>query len=178
MTKRKTDKAPPIWPPEMIEALTRHWHDGKSAGQISRLMPQFTRNAIIGKASRLGLDGRQSPIIRTPSPRPPMTAAQRMRKVRAERARAAGIELADRQTAPKEISSAPAPVLQPRRPVEEHPGATLLMLTDHICRWPIGDPRHPDFHFCGHASAEGLPYCDDHAARAYQPMSHFRERVA
>jgi GcrA cell cycle regulator len=49
------------------------------------------------------------------------------------------------------------------------PGATILTLTDRICKWPIGDPRDADFHFCGRGSAEGLPYCSDHARRAYQP---------
>jgi GcrA cell cycle regulator len=53
--------------------------------------------------------------------------------------------------------------------LEDMPGATILTLTDRICKWPIGDPRHPDFHFCGRASAEGLPYCNEHARRAYQP---------
>ena len=73
------------------------------------------------------------------------------------------------------VAAAPVPQV---RHVEQHhqhveledmPGATILTLTDRICKWPIGDPRHPDFHFCGRASAEGLPYCTDHARRAYQP---------
>jgi hypothetical protein len=64
----------------------------------------------------------------------------------------------------RQIEIRPAPV-----EVEDVPGATILTLTDRICKWPIGDPRNPDFHFCGRASAEGLPYCTDHARRAYQP---------
>jgi GcrA cell cycle regulator len=59
----------------------------------------------------------------------------------------------------------PAPVAQ----TTHSPGATILTLTDRICKWPIGDPRDADFHFCGRASSEGLPYCPDHARRAYQP---------
>jgi GcrA cell cycle regulator len=53
--------------------------------------------------------------------------------------------------------------------LDDGPGASILTLTDRVCKWPIGDPRQPDFHFCGRASAEGLPYCAEHARRAYQP---------
>jgi GcrA cell cycle regulator len=39
------------------------------------------------------------------------------------------------------------------------------------CRWPIGDPQSPDFHFCNgkKTAGSGLPYCPHHCARAYQP---------
>jgi GcrA cell cycle regulator len=38
-----------------------------------------------------------------------------------------------------------------------------------MCKWPIGDPRQPDFHFCSEEAQTGLPYCGEHAAIAYQP---------
>jgi GcrA cell cycle regulator len=62
------------------------------------------------------------------------------------------------------MESAPQPV-----ELEDGPGATILTLTDRICKWPIGDPRNADFHFCGRGAHEGLPYCAEHARRAYQP---------
>ena len=37
------------------------------------------------------------------------------------------------------------------------------------CRWPIGDPQLAEFHFCGKAKVTGLPYCEFHARRAFQP---------
>jgi GcrA cell cycle regulator len=37
------------------------------------------------------------------------------------------------------------------------------------CRWPIGEPKHPDFHFCGAAQAPGRPYCALHWQMAFQP---------
>ncbi len=147
------------WSSERIEQLRSLWHDGLSASQIATHLGGITRNAVIGKAHRLGLTGRPSPIKnRTASvarPRPP-------RRPRVE------------QTPPQRIAIAAPPqrhVEVPKRHVEleDVPGATILTLTDRICKWPIGDPRHPDFHFCGRASADGLPYCTDHARRAYQP---------
>lgn len=44
---------------------------------------------------------------------------------------------------------------------------TILQLVEASCRWPIGDPQHKDFHFCGKQKVPCLPYCEFHARRAY-----------
>jgi GcrA cell cycle regulator len=46
---------------------------------------------------------------------------------------------------------------------------TIQTLSECSCRWPIGDPQHADFHFCGKNKVTGLPYCEFHARRAFQP---------
>ena len=45
----------------------------------------------------------------------------------------------------------------------------LLDLERNDCRWPIGEPKHPDFHFCGRPRAPDRPYCALHWAMAFQP---------
>jgi GcrA cell cycle regulator len=45
----------------------------------------------------------------------------------------------------------------------------IQTLTEACCRWPIGDPQQADFHFCGKKKVTGLPYCEVHARRAFQP---------
>jgi|GEM_PF-3353409 len=52
-----------------------------------------------------------------------------------------------------------------RVPVKEN--ETLYDMEKTGCRWPIGDPRHKGFHFCG-KDADGT-YCESHARRAVQP---------
>ena len=47
--------------------------------------------------------------------------------------------------------------------------ATILALGDRSCKWPMGDPLSPDFHFCGKSAAAGIPYCTEHSQLAYQP---------
>jgi GcrA cell cycle regulator len=47
-------------------------------------------------------------------------------------------------------------------------GIAVTKAGDRHCRWPVGDPRSPDFRFCGCTAHEGLPYCVDHARIAYQ----------
>ena len=46
---------------------------------------------------------------------------------------------------------------------------TVATLERHDCRWPIGDPRHADFHFCGAPQLEGRPYCELHWSMSFQP---------
>lgn len=70
------------------------------------------------------------------------------------------------------LSGRPSPIKQ--RPLEHTPmpmsgTATILALSDRSCKWPVGDPLSPDFHFCGKSAAPSIPYCTDHAQLAYQP---------
>ena len=54
---------------------------------------------------------------------------------------------------------------------------TIQTLVECSCRWPIGDPQAADFHFCGKNKVPGLPYCEFHARRAFQPpQTRRRER--
>lgn len=55
------------WTDEQVETLQRLWAQGRSASQIAGELGSVTRNAVIGKAHRLGLASRPSPI-RTESP--------------------------------------------------------------------------------------------------------------
>jgi len=46
---------------------------------------------------------------------------------------------------------------------------TVKTLDNNDCRWPIGDPQHADFHFCGDRRVAGRPYCQAHLQAAFQP---------
>lgn len=46
---------------------------------------------------------------------------------------------------------------------------TLLELKETSCKWPIGDPQHDNFRFCGGHRREGYPYCGTHCRAAYEP---------
>ena len=77
----------------------------------------------------------------------------------------------------------PAHVLGPRPVVEEDPlqledgnFATVLTISDRMCRWPIGDPAATEFHFCGRGPKAGSPYCEAHARKAYQPQQARRDK--
>lgn len=165
------------WTDERIALLTKLWTDGLTASQIATALGEATtRNAVIGKAHRLGLSGRPSPVR---APRPARAAGLRPSKPRPlnspER-----IPLLTRAAEAVRARSA-EPALRPVLPIAEipsGPGVTLLKVTDKMCKWPIGHPGDAGFRFCGSTSRDGSPYCEGHAQLAYQPMPSKRERRA
>jgi len=75
------------------------------------------------------------------------------------------------------IPPAPPPRLVPAKPSPEVADKTsLLELNDRICKWPMGHPGEPDFHFCGEAANPGFPYCVAHCGVAYQAQLPRRDR--
>lgn len=72
---------------------------------------------------------------------------------------------------------APPRRLVPAKPSPEIAGkTTLLDLNDRICKWPLGHPGEPDFHFCGDKVNPGFPYCVAHCGHAYQAQLPRRDR--
>lgn len=123
-----------MWNDEKIAKLKKLWQEGLTTGEIGKRLG-VSKNAVVGKAHRLGLKGRPSPIKR------PETAA-------------------------------PAPKKEPVKIF------TLTDLSHNTCRWPIGDPKHEDFRFCGKQVYPGKPYCAEHCATAYVGSSKPRNEEA
>jgi hypothetical protein len=64
----------------------------------------------------------------------------------------------------------PQDVMATKTKPKKQTGPTkLLNLEKQDCRWPIGEPRHPDFHFCGARQLANRPYCELHWRMAFQP---------
>jgi GcrA cell cycle regulator len=143
------------WTDERVELLKKLWNKGLSGSQIAGRLGSVTSNAVIAKVHRLGLSGRaKTSRMKTHRPRP--------------------------------IAPPPAkkPIfecdIEPFVPQEELviPSAerkTLQELEECNCRWPIGDVMRSDFHFCGKTKVAGLPYCEHHARRAFQPISNSKK---
>ncbi|MFZ9395885.1 MAG: GcrA family cell cycle regulator [Erythrobacter sp.] len=201
------------WTDERIATLKKMWEGGATASQIADELGGVSRNAVIGKAHRLGLKSRPSPVkaneekaapARKPAAKPtpaktPLVkeAAPRPAATPTARPVTALASEADVPTQPvpnptadlpKIVSvgpggflrqgpgeqQAPIPPAPPRRLVPAKPSpeiadkTSLLDLSDKVCRWPMGHPGEPDFHFCGEQVNPGYPYCVDHCGRAYQ----------
>jgi GcrA cell cycle regulator len=50
------------------------------------------------------------------------------------------------------------------------------MLTEKICKWPIGEPTDEDFRFCGLGRNPNSVYCEEHTKLAYQPLDSRRRK--
>ncbi len=223
------------WTDERIATLKKMWEGGSTASQIAEELGGVSRNAVIGKAHRLGLKARPSPVkpgekkaaqekLATPrtSAAPATKPAARPAAAKQPAARPAPVPapapaalpaeapVDARETVnppaakpdatpsqplpnrtsdlPKIVSVGPGgflrqgpgdqqppiPPAPPRRLVPAKPDpsiadkTSLLDLSEKVCRWPMGHPGEPDFHFCGQDVNPGFPYCVEHCGRAYQ----------
>jgi GcrA cell cycle regulator len=162
------------WSSERIELLKRCFHAGLSCSQIAREIG-VTRNAVIGKMSRLGLS------------RPRDVSASQLEQRRLARFARPKTSMTSRPKRPRlnilaqhEMLMAVFP--QPQPCVEDIPiyngrGCSLLELGQGKCRWPISNPGADDFCFCGNEPVEGLPYCAGHARIAYRGTGRRRSNA-
>jgi len=152
------------WNDERVDLLKKLWSDGLSASQIAGRLGGVTRNAVIGKVHRLGLSGRATTSrMKSHRPRARSQATKRLMKPRfANLGNPALRQLYLGDSEPYTPSAEELVI-----PLDER--HSIQTLTEASCRWPIGDPQQSDFHFCGRKKVLGLPYCEFHARRAFQP---------
>lgn len=134
------------WTDDRIETLRSLWMQGLTASQIAERLGGVSRNAVIGKAHRLGLSARPSPIKRETARTLPLHRAP---------------------AAPAAAAPMPARAAQPSQPPVQRTAAAPQAGGSKTCMWPVGDPKQADFHFCGAPAEAGRPYCTQHCAAAY-----------
>jgi GcrA cell cycle regulator len=150
------------WNEERIAQLKRCFEAGLTSSQIAREIG-VTRNAVIGKVSRLGLSrGPKAVIGKT-------LESKRIRFARPRRARLNIFAQNEALAAAFSASSPPAADAS----ADGGRGCTLLELGHGKCRWPINRPDSEAL-FCGDEPAPGLPYCMAHARIAYRPPGRLR----
>lgn len=143
------------WTKDQDARLREMWTvDGLTATEIAQAFGNVTRNSIIGRLHRLGLAKSKAP----PKPKAPKIVPPPKPRGRPRKTSAAGDTKRKPKRAPGALAALPQTIPEPKR-------LTLFQLTDKTCKWPIGDPRHADFHFCGCDTDEG-PYCKFHREMA------------
>ncbi len=134
------------WTDERVGKLRKLYSLGWSASKIAVALGCVSRNAIIGKANRLGL---------------PAAKKESCRKPKVTR------KVGD----PKPVASVPRPVPEVPEIIPEPVAKRLSVfeLTTQTCKWPIGDPRGGEFYFCGCPTGLKRVYCSHHEQVAYKP---------
>jgi GcrA cell cycle regulator len=159
---------PMPWTDDRIAILRKLWNEGHSASIIAGNLGEFSRNAVIGKARRLGLASRRdSPVLRRNARKPALFAA----RSRSPKARLPPF-LPRRRRAQEGQQAKPALKIEASaRPIAEPSCAnnvTIEGLTRLTCRWPLGDPKTSSFRYCGGPSKPDCSYCAYHAEIAYR----------
>lgn len=185
------------WSDERISTLKKMWQQGKSASEIAEKLGGVTRNAVIGKAHRLGLSGRPSPITKpapvkkaaAPAAKKPAAPAPKKSYV-APKAVATPAPAKKPVPPPTVAKASAAPAAKAPPPKANMPGKppepiilaamasqtsrpdgkvlSILDLKERMCRWPVGDPKEAGFGYCGGVAITSHPYCAEHVAIAFQ----------
>ena len=144
------------WTDDRVEFLKKNWGLCTARELAEKMGAGFTRNSIIGKASRLGLSAKIKTRAATSNKNFENSREDKntnLRKGRRNKFKSLIIE--------KDF--------EPENP------KTLEELDDGVCRWPIGHPDEKDFYFCGRSSLKDFSYCKLHLLYAYQPKGRKEE---
>ncbi len=159
------------WTEEAIATLRQLWAEGLSTAEIGRRMG-ISKNAVVGKAHRLNLAARPSPIRRVPGqpipPRAPRVASRPAmpRPMPMLPVTRPGLGQAGQSSTPMQASMMQGAQPRPAQPAPA-PRPAPMRLGNATCCWPIGEPGKPGFRFCSDGALAGKPYCEQHAALAY-----------
>ncbi len=162
------------WNAEAIDRLRALWAEGHSTAEIGRRMG-VSKNAVVGKAHRLNLPARPSPIRRdvVAAPKPAPARRHTLPPLRA----ALREPLPMMKPAMVVMTAAPAAVAPVMRAVSAAP-RPFPRVGGKSCCWPIGEPGTSGFTFCTAEAMVAKPYCTEHAAIAYVKVRDRREDAA
>ena len=146
------------WNQQKVENLKKLWNDGVATSRIGEQLG-FTKNAVIGKAFRLGLERRQN-----------------SRKKISQPASFSSTTLYRETSSP---SSSISVKKEPIRRREKFSFKKSIVGTGNFrsCQWPIGDPLKEGFHYCGGQNIPTKPYCIEHFKKAYNVDEKYLDRL-
>lgn len=142
------------WPAKDLEILRKLWMTDMTTAKIGEAMGR-SKNSIVGKAHRLNLPGRGSPIKSNGHPPKP-----RILRV------------------PPNVATLP-PLKSAVVIVRELPPMVVGNLPDSYgCQYPIGELREPNFRFCDAPRQRGRSYCDEHHDLCWKMPPALRDMAA
>ena len=138
-----------IWTKEKCDFLKDNWGRATARELAEQMGPGFTRNSIIGKASRLGLSAKIKTRAATSNQNFENNLSYKKGKLKRGRNKFKSLIIE------KDF--------EPENPKQ------LEQLDENSCKWPIGHPNDKSFYFCGRSSLKDFSYCKLHLLYAYQP---------
>jgi len=146
------------WTEEKIAKLKELWTKGHTASQISEMLGETTRNAVIGKAHRLNLEARAPSKHQSNSSKQETKSIKKTTQNTMSRKSKFQSILLDKNFEPEKPTS-------------------LENLTEKTCKWPIGHPDEESFYFCGRSPEGEFPYCKLHVLYAFQPKGQKEDLI-
>lgn len=157
------------WTDDRIELLKASHIEGLTALQIAARLGGTTRNAVIGKMHRLGMN---ADMYLTEGEKAEKFARQAKAKELRE-ARKAERKHRARSDSPEKSKRSTLYQMFVTRPADDMAATAkhipFLDLEPHHCRFPYGTDAQTGYTFCGHDKIEGSTYCAGHHALCWVP---------
>ena len=147
------------WNQQKVDDLKKLWNEGVATSRIGEQLG-FTKNAVIGKAFRLGLERRQN-----------------SRKKTAQSQSVSSITMYRESSASGHSQIAPKREVTRRREKFSFKKSIVGTGSFKSCQWPIGDPLEEGFHYCGGQNIPTKPYCIEHYKKAYNVDEKYLDRL-
>lgn len=180
------------WTDAELELLAIGWNEGKTTSVIGRMVNK-SKNAVVGKARRIGLTARPNPVNQNPTPaqlEARRVAIARREQKADEMAAKTEAKLAEARAAVAKLEARPMPpvplplpavieLVTPRAPARQLPFASVKS-----CQWIEKDPGAGHWDYCGEPCQRGedggpaSPYCIAHHKRAYVKIWDKTRRAA
>ena len=156
------------WTDKMVEDLKNLWQTGLTTSEIAKKLG-VSKNSIVGKVHRLSLSGRPSPIKKKEETQKIKVKTPKKNKLSQEKEEKFSVQQEDLlfDTENEIKIDVVSEVIVPVENGSSEENVRLTDLDNHTCRWPIGDPRDENFHFCGKKVRTGQTYCEEHSSIAY-----------
>ena len=136
------------WNQQKVEDLKKLLNEGVATRRIGEQLG-FTKNAVIGKAFRLGLERRQN-----------------SRKKTSHSQSVSSVTMYRETSAPSHSQITPKREVTRRREKFSFKKSIVGTGSFKSCQWPIGDPLEEGFHYCGGQNIPTKPYCIEHYKKA------------
>ena len=147
------------WNQQKVDDLKKLWNEGVATSRIGEQLG-FTKNAVIGKAFRLGLERRQN-----------------SRKKTSHSQSVSSVTMYRETSAPGHSQIAPKKEVTRRREKFSFKKSIVGTGSFKSCQWPIGDPLEEGFHYCGGQNIPTKPYCIEHYKKAYNVDEKYLDRL-
>ena len=147
------------WNTQKVEDLKKLWNEGVATSRIGEQLG-FTKNAVIGKAFRLGLERRQN-----------------SRKKTAHSQNVSSVTMYRETSTTSHSQTTPKREITRKRVKFSFKKSIVGTGSFKSCQWPIGDPLEEGFHYCGGQNIPTKPYCIEHYKKAYNVDEKYLDRL-
>lgn len=157
-----------LWTSEEDAVLRRDWIAGQSAAKIAKKLTGRTRNSVVSRVFRLGLNKEVRAIPSKPGTNRRTDANRQTgaarRRVNDAKAFAPGPKTKSDETR-LQFAAAGQKIAEAFYEAANDTSVLLIDRRRTQCAWPVGNPDRPAMQMCCGAQADDGPYCPAHAAK-------------